>query len=95
MSDVRVSVQRPGRKDLPPGRRPNEKRVKPAETRQSLADVPANVSAPTPPDPLLVEARIRSQREAARAPLIPQVAKAPRPMPPRTGKPLWRRPHSS
>ena len=45
-------------------------------------------------DPLEVEAREHLQREAARAPLIPRGPLAPRPMPPQSGKPIWRRPHS-
>ena len=95
VSEARVSTPRSARKELTATGRLKENREQPAETLAPLAEVPPIVSSPALPDPLLVDARIRSQREAARAPLMPQGPKAPRPMPPRTGKPLWPRPHSS
>jgi hypothetical protein len=51
--------------------------------------------APKPEDPDEVAARIRLQRKEARSPKMPGGRAAPKPMPPRSGKPVWSRPHSS
>jgi hypothetical protein len=55
---------------------------------------PANVT-PRQPDPLEVAARAEQQRREARAPKTPGGHAAPRPMPPRSGKPVWNKPRSS
>jgi hypothetical protein len=53
------------------------------------------VAAPKPQDPLLIAAREQQQRTEARAPKMPGGHSAPRPAPPRSGKPIWSKPHSS
>lgn len=52
-------------------------------------------AAPAPIDPDEIAARARLQRQEARAPKRPGGHAAPKPMPPKSGKPVWRRPHSS
>ena len=66
------------------------------------AEAPSNSSAPTlpaaapkPQDPDEIAAKARLQRMAARAPKRPGGKSAPRPLPPKSGKPVWSQPHSS
>jgi hypothetical protein len=90
-----VPELRAGRKTQPPRVRP-EPQLAPATgaVHEGVGMLPA---APVgkPADPLLIESRLRLQRRAARSPLMPHGTTTIRPMPPRSGKPLWRRPHSS
>jgi hypothetical protein len=52
-------------------------------------------TTPKPQDPLITAAREQQQRREARAPKMPNGQSAPRPAPPRSGKPVWSKPHSS
>jgi hypothetical protein len=45
-------------------------------------------------DPLIIEARQEAQRQAARAPMMPRGPVGPTSVPPQSGKPIWRVPHS-
>jgi hypothetical protein len=84
-----------GRKTLPRLGRPGM-RTMPTEAPPSpLITALPESSAPKPVDPLVIESRLRAQRMMARAPMMPHGPTAPKPLPPRSGKPVWRRPHSS
>ena len=89
---VHAPALRKGRKTQPPQGRP---RSQPTPALKALQDgiIPAT-PVEKPVDPLLVESRLQLQRQAARAPLMPHSTSTIRPMPPRSGKPLWRLPHS-
>ena len=88
-------AQHIGRKALPrlgrPGIRPTPSESTPPHVTTALPETPVAI----PVDPLIVESRLRTQRMEARAPMMPHGPAAPKPLPPRSGKPLWRRPQSS
>ena len=89
---IHAPALRKGRKTQPPQGRP---RSQPTPALKALQDriIPA-VPVEKPVDPLLIESRLQLQRQAARAPLMPHGTSTIRPMPSRSGKPLWRLPHS-
>ena len=78
------------------------------ETKDAKAPAPAPASpsvtppvalpivAPKPPeDPDAIAARLKLQRQEARAPKRPGGQVAPKPIPAPSGKPIWSQPHSS
>lgn len=85
------AVQTPPPPQAEPAERPATPEVPPHQTAGTIPDSPVQ----KPVDPLEMEAKLRLQRQAARSPLMPHGPTASRPMPPRSGKPIWRRPHSS
>ena len=60
----------------------------------SVTPTAANASA-KPQDPDAIAAQLKQQRNEARAPKMPGGHAAPKPLPFRSGKPIWSKPHSS
>ena len=88
-SDDKGSAKRPENRSQKNS--PSTPATPPAVTGES----PPPVAAPKPQDPAEIAAKAEQQRREARAPKMPGGQAAPRPTPPRSGKPVWRTPHSS
>jgi hypothetical protein len=71
-----------------------QKNASPAPTSPEVANNESATAPPKPEDPDAIAAREELQRKEARAPKLPGGQSAPRPTPPRSGKPVWRTPHS-
>lgn len=93
--DAHAPANRPERKALPPQGRSVSRAESTAKPVYQDINLIPGAPVEKPVDPLLIESRMRVQRLAARAPLVPHGQSVIRPLPPRSGKPLWRQPHSS
>lgn len=68
---------------------------KESDGKENASAPGAPIARQKPEDPDEVAARIRQQRKEARAPKMPGGRSAPKPMPPRSGKPIFSQPHSA